>query len=186
MHLLEWRKMESVVGLHNKNCHLLIDFMQVLVNILLWVDHIIISFMINHRPKCSSCQLVWSYRSSRSGMTSFILRRVWWAQYIRDILEVLGDAVVACSVDQTLKGKHWQSLRCLSAWNGCLPFQLLNDKSVHPLYDVQEKLNILGSSGSFVEKEWNWFHDELMDLNEVNDLFTDTFLSVIMSDMTEY
>ena len=72
-----------------------------------------------------------------------------------DELQVLGDAVVACSVDQTFKGKHWQSLGCLSAWNGCLPFQLLNDKSVHPLYDVQEKLNILGSSGSFVEKEWN-------------------------------
>ena len=72
-----------------------------------------------------------------------------------DQLQVFADAVVAHSVDPTLKGNHWQSLRCLRAWYGCLLFQLLKDKSVHPLYDVQEKLDILRSSGIFVEKEWN-------------------------------
>ena len=66
----------------------------------------------------------------------------------------------------------------------CLLFQLLKDKSFHFLYDVQEKLDILCSSGSSVEKECN--HDKLIDLNEVNDLITGIFPSVTMSDMAEY
>ena len=71
-----------------------------------------------------------------------------------DELLVIADAVAAGSVDQTLKGKHyWRGLHCLRAWYDCLLFQLLKDKSVHFLYDVQEKLDILCSSGNSVEKK---------------------------------
>ena len=102
-----------------------------------------------------------------------------------DELLVIADAVAAGSVDQALKGKHYRrGLRCLRVWYECLIFQLLKDKSVHLSYDVQEKLDILRSCGSFVEKECS--HEELMDLNEVNDLITSIFLSVPMSDMAEY
>ena len=69
-------------------------------------------------------------------------------------------------------------------WYECLLFLLLEDKSVCLLYDVQEKLDILRSSGSTVEKRYS--HEELIDLNKVNDLITDIFLSVTMSDMAEY
>ena len=68
-----------------------------------------------------------------------------------DVLLVIGDAVAAASVDQALKRKHYQQgLRCLRAWYECLLFQLLKDKSVHLPYDVEEKLDILRSSGSSV------------------------------------
>ena len=77
-----------------------------------------------------------------------------------------------------MKGKHyWRGLHCLL-------FQLLKDKSVHLPYDVQEKLHILRSSESSVEKECS--HEKLMDLNVVNDLITGVFSSVIISDMAEF
>ena len=87
---------------------------------------------------------------------------------------VIADALAVGSVDRTLKGKHyWRGLRCLRAWFECLLFQLLKDESVHLPYDVQEKLDILRSSGSSVEKECNY--EELMDPSEVNDLITAFF-----------
>ena len=87
---------------------------------------------------------------------------------------VIADALAVGSVDQTLKGKHyWRGLRCLRAWFESLLFQLLKGESVHLPYDVQEKLDILRSSGSSVEKECNY--EELMDLSEVNDLITAFF-----------
>ena len=68
-----------------------------------------------------------------------------------DELLVIPDAVAAGSVDQALKRKHYQrGLRCLRAWYEYLLFQLLKDKSFHLPYDVQEKLDILRSSGSSV------------------------------------
>ena len=84
-----------------------------------------------------------------------------------------------------MKGKHYRrGLHCLRAWYECLLFQLLKDKSVHLPYDVQEMLDILRSSESSVEKQCS--HEELMDLNVVNDIITGIFPSVIISDMTEY
>ena len=77
-----------------------------------------------------------------------------------------------------MKGKHYR--RGLH----CLLFQLLKDRSVHLPYDVQEKLHILRTSESSVEKECS--HEKLMDLNVVNDLITGVFSSVIISDMAEY
>ena len=104
-----------------------------------------------------------------------------------DKLLVIADAVAAGSVDQALKGKQYQrGLHCLRASYECLLFQLLKDKdkSVHLPYDLQEKLDILCSSGSSVEKDCS--HEELMDLNEVNDLITSIFPPVTISDMAEY
>ena len=99
-----------------------------------------------------------------------------------DDLLVIADAVAAGSVDQALKGKHYRrGLRCLRVWYECLVFQLQKNKSVHLPYDVQEKLDILRSSGSSSEKECS--HEKLMDLNEINDLVTGIFPSVTMSDM---
>ena len=66
----------------------------------------------------------------------------------------------------------------------CLLFQLGKDRSVHLPYDVQEKLDILHSSGSSAEKQCS--HEGLMDLNEVNYLITSIFPSDTMSDMVEY
>ena len=66
----------------------------------------------------------------------------------------------------------------------CLAFQLLKNKSVHLPYVVQEKLDILRSSGSSLEKEC--IHEKLMDLNEINDLVTGIFPSATMSNMAEY
>ena len=84
-----------------------------------------------------------------------------------------------------MKGTYYrQGLRCLRAWYECVFFQLLKGKPVHLPCDVQEKLDILRRSGSSAEKEWN--HEELMDLNEVNDLITGIFTSVTMFDMAEY
>ena len=108
-------------------------------------------------------------------------------RYTRDIVDkllVIADAVAAGSVDQVLKGKHRRGLRCRRVWYECPLFQLLNDKSVHLLFDVQEKLDILRSSGNSVEKECS--HKEVMDLKEVNELITVIFPSVIMSDLAEY
>ena len=83
-----------------------------------------------------------------------------------DELLVIADAVAAGSVDQALKVKHYRrGLRCLRAWYESLLFQSLKDKSVHLLYDTREKLDILQSSRSSVEKECS--HEELMDLNEI-------------------
>ena len=101
-----------------------------------------------------------------------------------DKLLLIAVAVASGSVDQALKGKHWRGLCCLRAWYECLLFQLLKDKSVHLSYDVQEKMNILCSCGGSVEKECS--HEELMNLNEVNDLITGIFPSVTMSDIAEY
>ena len=102
-----------------------------------------------------------------------------------DELLVIADAVAAGFVDQALKGKHYRrGLGSPRARYECLLFQLLKDKSVHLPYDVQEKLDILRSSRSSVEKEFS--HEKLMDLNEINDLITGIFPSVTMPDMTEY
>ena len=85
-----------------------------------------------------------------------------------DALLVIADVATARSVDQALKEKHYRrGLRCLRAWSECLLFQL----------------DILHNSGSSVEKERN--HEELMDLNKVNDLITGIF-APDMSDMAEY
>ena len=66
----------------------------------------------------------------------------------------------------------------------CLLFKLLKGKFVNLPHDAQEKLDILRCSGSSVEKEYS--HEELMDLNEVNDLIIGIFPSVTMFDMAEY
>ena len=66
----------------------------------------------------------------------------------------------------------------------CLLFQLLKDKSAHLLYGVQEKLDILRSYGSSVEKQCS--HEELMDLNEMNDLITGIFPFSTISNIAEY
>lgn len=93
--------------------------------------------------------------------------------------ELLVIANAAGSVDWTLKGKHdRRGLCCLRPWYKCQLFQLLKDKSVYLLYDVQEKLDILSNSWSSVEKECT--HEDLKDLNEANDLITRIFLSVTM------
>ena len=64
-------------------------------------------------------------------------------------------------------------------------FKKLKEKSVHLKYDVQEKLDVLRSSGSSAEKECS--HKELMDLNKVHDFITGIFFwSTTMSNMTEY
>ena len=49
---------------------------------------------------------------------------------------------------------------------------------------VQEKLDILRSSGISVENECS--HEEFMDLKKVNDLITGIFPSATISDMVEY
>ena len=102
-----------------------------------------------------------------------------------DELLVIADAVAAGSVDQALKGKHYRrGLRYLRAWYESLFFQSLKGKSVHLLYDAREKLDVLQYSRSSVEKECS--HEELMDLNEINDLITGIFPSFTMSDIAEY
>ena len=52
------------------------------------------------------------------------------------------------------------------------------------MFDFEEKVVILRSFKSSIEKKYS--HDELMDLNEINDLITSMFPPVIMSDMAEH
>ena len=102
-----------------------------------------------------------------------------------DELLVIVDTVEPGFVDLALKGKHFRrGLRCLREWYEFLLFQLLKNKSVHLPYYVQEKLDILCSSGISVENECS--HEEFMDLNKVNDLITGIFPSATISDMVEY
>ena len=96
-----------------------------------------------------------------------------------DEILLISDVAVAGSVDQALKRKHQRGLRYLKAWYECL-----KNKSVHLPYDVHEKLYILRTSESSIEKECS--HEELMDFNKINDLTTGIFSSVIMSCMAEY